>query len=100
MKVNKKALFALAAYYDALRIDCIAGKAERVDLVEMFIPCIKEAFNEDEITRNFMHAEVFFRSVNVEDTYVDRFNDANIAKLLRYIASKGKFPRARSLRYV
>lgn len=107
MKVNKKALYALAAYYEAIGITTAASKAERVDLIEMLIPCINDAFNEYTIRRSIVHGEVFFRANFLpsydypeEGVYQHKFNDANIAKLLRYIARNGKFPRNNSLRYV
>ncbi len=109
MIVNKKALYALAAYYDAINLESVATKAERVDLIEMFIPCIKSAFNERELELSILHGEKFFDSrtstvcesaQEYEATYINRFNDRNIAKLLRYIARTGKFPAHKSLKYV
>ncbi len=100
MKVNKKALYALAAYYDAVNLGEVASIPDRRYLADLVVPCIKDSFNEAELYRSFLHGEVFFRSINCDGVYVNMFNDKNIAKLLRYVARNGKFPRNCSLRYV
>lgn len=104
MKVNKKALYALAQYYDAVGLTNVATKEERIILARHVEPCIQEPYNEAELQKAFLHAEVFFKytagDIYDRDVYTAKFNDANIAKLLRYIAREGKFPKHRSLRYV
>lgn len=105
MKVNKKALYALAAYYSHCDSCFLCSKEERNQLAHFVEPCILEPFNEQELFNSFARAEIFFK-ITLGDIYDNeralsvKFNDANIAKLLRYIAKNGKFPKHRSLRYV
>jgi hypothetical protein len=107
MKVNKKALYALAAYYDAIGLTGPATIAERRALTDLVIPCLNDSFNEAELYRSFQHGEFFFKQhympgfpAEENGIYCHKFNDKNIAKLLRYIARTGKFPRARALKHV
>ncbi len=108
MKVNKKALYSLAQYYDNVNSPHLASKEERYKLAHFVVPCIHEPFVEKELFDNFSRMERFFNytvgdiysSSNGDATFRYKINDANIAKLLRYIARNGKFPRNHSLRYV
>lgn len=101
MKVNKRALYALATYYEATNIKTVAKPAERKLLADMVVPCIEDGFNEKELYRSFQHGEIFFHPESTgSGFFYHLFNDENIAKLLRYIAKKGKFPPAKRLKYV
>ncbi len=103
MIVNKKALYALANYYEACNLNMCATPKERKQLADLFIPCVQESFNEKEIYRNFGHMEIFFKfriALDYTPAYTQHVDDMCIAKLLRYIAKHSKFPPLKRLHYV
>ncbi len=103
MIVNKKALYALANYYDS----CEQGYQNRKDrmlLYDMFVPCIDEAFDEKVVKGNLLHMEIYFKHHLFEglsnSVYEHHIDDKCVAKLLRYIAKHSKFPPLKRLHYV
>jgi len=99
MIVNKKALYALAAYYEACGNN-FNDTSDRLLLFDMFVLCIDDSFNEKEVKRSFVHMEIFFKFKKHHDTYVHSICDQCVAKFLRYIAKHSKFPPIKRLHYV
>jgi len=100
MNLNKRALGALASFYDRRGMVYFGGSDRKV-LRDLFFSCIimQDEYNRSEISRIIQHADIFFRVNTTKDAYTQRLNDKSVAKLLRCIARNGKFPEPRSLRY-
>lgn len=100
MKVNKKALYALAAYYESCDNRMHPTESDLNLLMDMFITTIKDSFDMEVLRQTFHHLEKFFKVRSNASAYAEYICDREIAKFLRYVACYEKFPPFKRLHYV